>query len=201
MAPPRQPNVNRRALIAFSPPGYLRSYHEWIQFPKELSLIQIIINRLLMPIKWTFWTNRALLACDSQDIRARLGNQYAVLGSTAGILITISASWFFSPPIPETEDDAYFIAISGVFMFASTMLFISYVIVSLTVLFPLVESARDELASYMLHEMCRNLNNIDGFIFTLGVNCFALGVVSIVPVIYSMKIFYVILLMLALTYL
>lgn len=178
--------------ISFLPSVQLMTFEEWILLPKQLSPFHVAINRMLMPLKWSFWTNRSLLAVSDGDaIRARLGNQYSVLGSSAGMLVTISAAAFCLPPTASSDRDVWFISVFGVCMFLSSMLFIGYIVISLTVLFPLIESSRDELAPHILLDLFRDLRNMDSFLFVLGVNAFALGLLAIVPVAYSMEVFYV----------
>lgn len=169
----------------------LMTFEEWILLPKQLSPFQVAVNRMLMPLKWSFWTNRSLLAISDGDaIRARLGNQYSVLGSSAGMLVTISAAAFCLPPAARSDRDVWFISVFGICMFLSSMLFIGYIVIALTVLFPLIESSRDEVAPLILLDLFRDLRNLDSFLFVLGVNAFALGLLAIVPVAYSMELFY-----------
>ena len=147
---------------------------------------------MLMPLKWSLWTNKALLAStDGADIRSRLSNQYAVLGSTAGVLVTISAAAYLLPPAQKKDGDYYLIQIFGVCTFLASMLLFSYIVVALTILFPLIESSRDELLPNILLELFKNMRNLDGYLLTLAINSFAVGLLVIVPVLYSMEVLYI----------
>ena len=166
-------------------------FDRWLLFPQQLSLCQVVLNRMSMPLKWSLWTNRALLATtDGDNIRSRLGNQYSVLGSTAGMLVTISAAAFYLPPAARTESDIVLTQIFGICMFLSTLLFISYIVVALTILFPLIESSKDEMAQHILHELLGSMYNLDGILFMLAINAFVLGLLVIIPVVYSMEVLY-----------
>ena len=76
-------------------------------------------------------------------------------------------------------------------MFLSSMLFISYIVLALTIQFPLIESARDELVPNILEELFKNTRNQDGFLFVLAINTFVVGMLVIVPVLYSMEVLYI----------
>jgi len=166
------------------------NFDQWIMFPQQLSLCQVVLNRMLMPLKWSLWTNKALLAStDGADIRSRLSNQYAVLGSTAGVLVTISAAAFLITNLPG---NGYFLQqVFGVCTFLASMLLFSYIVVALTILFPLIESSRDELLPNILLELFKNMRNLDGYLLTLAINSFAVGLLVIVPVLYSMEVLYI----------
>ncbi len=91
----------------------------------EAAPFHVEVNRMLMPkLKWSFWTNRSLLALSDGDaIRARLGNQYSMLGSCADMLVTISAASFCYPPTASSD---------GVCMLLSSMRLIGYIVIALT---------------------------------------------------------------------
>lgn len=190
---PQHPSVRKHiASIPFIPPPSLRNYSDWIQFPQDaIPTVFLIINCLLMPFKWTFWTNRAILKAESSDIRGRLCNQYAVLGSTAGMLVTVSAAAFYSPPHSINPSDEYLVPVYGSLMFSASIMFVSYIVLSLTVLFPLIESAQDEVLSYIFHDLLKLMQSIEGLVFTMGINLFALGLLVSIPIIYSWQMFYI----------
>lgn len=121
---------------------------DWLDFP--LSSSSPLLGTATLGIRWLLWSNRAMASLHPNDctIRERLCNSIAVLGSAAGLFLVLAVAGFLGPPTPvnfSSDTQEILLAIYGVLMFYSLISFLFYIGYALTVLYPLLQSIRDDL--------------------------------------------------------
>ncbi len=71
---------------------------DWLSFP-EHSQHNAILNSITLPFKWLLWTSKGLTGLPpNQNMRQRMCNQAASLGSVAGLFLVVAISGFLVPP-------------------------------------------------------------------------------------------------------
>jgi hypothetical protein len=72
----------------------------WINYPeREKSDFVTFWNSLTLPIRWLLWTSKGLAGLPYTDnMRERLCDQAAALGSVAGLYVVVAITAFLVPP-------------------------------------------------------------------------------------------------------
>ena len=122
---------------------------KWLSMPTEpLSLISHAINIGTLPFRWMVHTSKGVVGVDDAEIRGRIVNQAACLGGVAALYLVIAIQATLMPPIPLRVQNGYndyeqptdweklLIDVYGVCMFTSTTMLVSYLTISLTVVYP-----------------------------------------------------------------
>lgn len=167
--------------------------NDWIDLPTDYDQSSsIIFNSITLPFKWLLWTTKALAGLPPhQSLRERLCNQAASLGNVAGLFLVIAISAFFMPPgiscfdqfcksiisnkitkyqsAAATSDlDKTLVNVYGVLMFFSAMTLTVYVCLSLTVMYPLLESIPDFAAMEAYQNLAERWGGYELFLFNIG---------------------------------
>lgn len=94
-------NASRKSFAALKfIPKMGHALEDWINLPEDHhNSSGILFNSLTLPLKWVMWTSKSLAGLPPhQNLRERLCNQSASLGSVAGLYLVVAISGFFVPP-------------------------------------------------------------------------------------------------------
>lgn len=157
---------------------------EWLNFPINRS---VYVGVPMLPLRWMIWTNKSMAGLEPTDstIRERVCNSISVLGTAAGLFLVIAVSALLQPPLTSDRQQHMLINIYGIVMFASTASLTIYIVVALTVVFPLFQSLRDDMAFDAFENYKKRWGGYELYFFNLGLQMQFAGYLIAAVVLYS----------------
>eukprot|EP01031_Cornospumella_fuschlensis_P030559 gene30559-36932_t len=157
----------------------------WLDFPVKYR--NVPLNLFLVPLRWLVWTNRSMAGLEPTDstIRERLCNSISVLGTAAGLFLVIAVEGLLSPPDYKTEFEHILVNVYGVLMYTSTISFTMYIGISLTGIYPIIQSLRDDIAFDAFENFKNRWGGYELYMFNVGLQTMAFALLVYSTVVYS----------------
>ncbi len=193
-------NMREKTRANIYPKGFIyqpkvseKFLEEWLDFPTKHT--NVLLNILTLPFVWLLHTNKAMAGLDpsSSTVRERLSNQCSVLGTAAGLFLVIAIAGFLAPPKPQNPDDQILVDVFGVLMFAASINLVMYIGLSLTNMYPLVQSLRDDIAFDAFEVYMNRWGGYELYMFNVGFQFILFALLIACRVIYSAKVVFVLL--------
>jgi hypothetical protein len=158
---------------------------EWLNFPTFHG--NVWVSYMKLSSVWLLWTNKAMAGLDpsSSTIRERLCNQISALGTAAGLFLVIAVAGFLAPPgiyknkfnsfiltfffsDYTKEEDKILVDTYGCMMFTASACLFLYINVTLTSLYPLIQSTRDDVAFDAFEVYAKRWGGYEMYLFMMG---------------------------------
>jgi hypothetical protein len=164
----------------------------WLDFPVGKNT-SVLFNSFRMWVIWLIWTNKSMAGLDPSDttIRSRVASQLSVLGTAAGLFLVIAIAGFLVPPELHHEKDRIYLDIFGILMFAASVSLIFYIGVSLTALYPLMESLRDDIAFDAFENYQLRVGGFEVYLFFVGMTFVTIALCVAGKILYSDTALYI----------